>query len=295
MSDSERCRSKPIGLRAVGLVGSVAVGLRKEKRARAQLLPPSLLKIDGTQKVVEMKGYPSPLLFDLGGKRGNIVIASRTPTVLKSWRMMSINGTRPADGRFIAALASAHRNSRQSTVLFSFGEPENDDDMDTGNADAGAARLAQEKAAAEAEAEAARLAQEKDAAAAEAARLAQENAAAEVEAEAARLAQEKAAAEAEAEAARLAQEKAAAEAEAEAARLAQEKAAAEVEAEAETARLAAKAQAVGLSLGLPDRWVLQRENRLVSWRFTLLIPPIANGCACLRWRCVERALRMWVQ
>ena len=235
--DGTGAKAPHIGLKAVGAVGAVAVGLRKAKRDRAQMLPPSLLKIDGTLKEVELKGYPNPILFELGGKKGNIVTSSRTTSVLKSWRVVSINGIQPAPGQFTGVLATARLKSPKFTMQFSFGDSENEEIAEATAAEK--ARLAEEAAAA---AEKARLAAVAEkallATAAEKARLAEEAAAAEK----ARLAEEAAAV---AEKARLAEEAAAAEK----ARLA-EAAAAEKAADMKT-----QAEAVGKALGLPDRCV----------------------------------------
>ena len=176
--DGTGAKAPHIGLKAVGAVGAVAVGLRKAKRDRAQMLPPSLLKIDGTLKEVELKGYPNPILFELGGKKGNIVTSSRTTSVLKSWRVVSINGIQPAPGQFTGVLATARLKSPKFTMQFSFGDSENEEIAEATAAEK--ARLAEEAAAA---AEKARLAAvavaEEAAAAAEKARLAEEAAAAE--------------------------------------------------------------------------------------------------------------------
>ncbi len=56
------------------------------KRARARLLPTSLMKIDGKDVVVEFRGYPAALPFELGGKHGNIVVSTKSVSVLKGWR-----------------------------------------------------------------------------------------------------------------------------------------------------------------------------------------------------------------
>ena len=51
---------------------------REARKARTRLLPPSLLKIDGLDQVVEFRGHPAALAFELGGKLGNIVTSSKT-------------------------------------------------------------------------------------------------------------------------------------------------------------------------------------------------------------------------
>lgn len=99
---------------------------REARKARARLLPPSLLKIDGLDQVVEFRGHPAALAFELGGRLGNIVTSSKTTDVHKSWRVVGVNGTQVPAHAAAAAIARA-QTSRKFTVTFRFGEKTEDE------------------------------------------------------------------------------------------------------------------------------------------------------------------------
>ena len=92
------------------------------QRERQRFLPPSLLKIDGTDKIIVFNGFPASLPFTVGGKNGNIVTSSFTTDVLKSWRIVAINGTRPPNGNISSALAHAQTKHRKFAITFRFGD-----------------------------------------------------------------------------------------------------------------------------------------------------------------------------
>jgi hypothetical protein len=95
-------------------------------KERQRFLPPSLLKIDGTDKTVTFNGYPSALPFDVGGRNGNIVISSQTPRVLKSWRIVAVNGT-GCSREVLSVLTSAQSRSQKIAITFRFGNPSLED------------------------------------------------------------------------------------------------------------------------------------------------------------------------
>jgi len=95
---------------------------RGNKTDRTRILPRCLTKIDGDGKVLEFRGFPCSLEFDVGGKYGNIVVSSRTPTVLKGWRIVAVNGGYTRYGNTLAAISAARMKSRKFTVTFRFGD-----------------------------------------------------------------------------------------------------------------------------------------------------------------------------
>lgn len=95
---------------------------RNSTKHRRSILPPNLLKIDGLSRDVEFRGFPASLPFDLGGKKGNIVTSSKIPTVLKSWRVVAVDGHRPASGDFSRAITLAQQRNRKFLITFLFGD-----------------------------------------------------------------------------------------------------------------------------------------------------------------------------
>ena len=81
--------SKSVALASVSAAAEVAaLSLALRKKARARLLPKSLLAIDGEDRVVELRGFPKAVQFEVGGRSGNVVTSTATKEVLKSWRVV---------------------------------------------------------------------------------------------------------------------------------------------------------------------------------------------------------------
>ncbi len=236
-----------------GVVATVAnlklMALRK--KARARLLPRSLSEIDGEDRVVELRGYPKSILFEVGGRYGNVVTKTSTRDVRVSWRVVAVNGKPTPSSCVAEELSAAHRKCRKFTVTFRFGDrlPDEAVDAPEDNNDEASetARLAAEEAARrkqKAEEEARLMAEARAAAAAAAKAKAEEEARLKAEAEAA-------AAKAKAE------EEARLKAEAEAA-------AAAAAAEEEEARLRAVAEAAAAAAALAARAREKDEARLMK-------------------------------
>lgn len=163
-----------------------------QRKTLSSTLTPSMALIADQDRVVEFRGGGlAP--FDVGGRHGNAVTATKLSSVHKGWRVVAVDGRRlqPADIR--AALAAVRKRSRY-TVSFRLGEKpaaedEKDGDLASEAADAEASRRRQaEEEEREAEEERRRRAEADLAAqraAAEAAELeeARRRAAAELEAE----------------------------------------------------------------------------------------------------------------
>ena len=97
--------------------------IRLEKKLRARVLPRNLKKIDGKSIDIDFRGFPANLQFTLGGKKGNVVTSSKIPTVLKSWRVVAVNGKHNLYGKALdLEIMSARQKARKFTITFSFGD-----------------------------------------------------------------------------------------------------------------------------------------------------------------------------
>ena len=103
--------------------------LDREKSLRGRVLPRNLKKIDGKSIDIDLRGFPANLQFTLGGKRGNVVCSSKIPTVLKSWRVVAVNGKYGLTGKALEAeIASVRHKYRKFTVTFSFGNVDEEEE-----------------------------------------------------------------------------------------------------------------------------------------------------------------------
>ena len=102
------------------VAGLKLMALRKKERAR--LLPRNLNAIFGENRTVECRGYPKAILFEVGGRCGNIVTKTTTKDVRLAWRVVAINGKEIASSTVREVLQATHRSSRKYTVTFRFGD-----------------------------------------------------------------------------------------------------------------------------------------------------------------------------
>lgn len=120
-------------------------------RASHPTLTPSMAQIADHDVVVDLRGFPTPPAFKIGGRQGNVVTKSMTNSVHRGWRLVAIDGRRITDMREMpTALAAAQQRGRYS-VTFRIGEQPEDNGLDMA---AAAAREAAARLAAAAEAEA---------------------------------------------------------------------------------------------------------------------------------------------
>lgn len=114
------------------------------------MLTPSMAQIADHDVVVDLRGFPTPPAFKVGGRQGNVVTKSMTNSVHRGWRLVAIDGRRIKDMREMpTALAAAQQRGRYS-VTFRIGEQPEENGIDM----AAAAREAAARLAAAAEAEA---------------------------------------------------------------------------------------------------------------------------------------------
>lgn len=102
-------------------------------------LTPSMAKIEGQDKVVELRHKRA---FDVGGRFGNVVIVSRVQTVHKGWRVVAVDGKPQEPAEVAEALMEAQKRSRY-TVSFRIGDMQADEAPAAPAAD-GSAALADE-------------------------------------------------------------------------------------------------------------------------------------------------------
>ncbi|GMI57503.1 hypothetical protein ScalyP_jg11518 [Parmales sp. scaly parma] len=69
----------------------------------------SMKKIVDQEIAVQVKGYPLPQPFSLGGKTGFVVTSSNDKRIHKGWRVLSINGVRFDNANMSNLLANLHR------------------------------------------------------------------------------------------------------------------------------------------------------------------------------------------
>ena len=94
------------------------------RRKARSVVSASMLKIIEKDVVVELRGFPTPAQFEVGGKAGNVVTQSSIPTrVHRGWRIIAVDGSRTAGAELAGALRSAQRRPRYS-LTFRMGEKE---------------------------------------------------------------------------------------------------------------------------------------------------------------------------
>eukprot|EP00929_Paragymnodinium_shiwhaense_P078254 TRINITY_DN4052_c0_g1_i1.p1 TRINITY_DN4052_c0_g1~~TRINITY_DN4052_c0_g1_i1.p1 ORF type:complete len:488 (-),score=152.03 TRINITY_DN4052_c0_g1_i1:92-1555(-) len=142
LTTSRKSLSSPSGLH-----GGKRATLVAHLALNSTLMTPSMAKIAGKDKVVELNGAPTPAAFEVGGKNNNIVIRSTSQLVHKGWRIVAIDGQKLEPGASAAAsmLAAARKRPKYS-VTFRMGEEEDEEAL--AKAAEVAALLEQEKAAA---------------------------------------------------------------------------------------------------------------------------------------------------
>ena len=126
------------------VAGLKLMALRKKERAR--LLPRNLNAIFGENRTVECRGYPKAILFEVGGRCGNIVTKTTTKDVRLAWRVVAINGKEIASSTVREVLQATHRSSRKYTVTFRFGDKKDPEEEEGGDNEEGeTARLREEE------------------------------------------------------------------------------------------------------------------------------------------------------
>mmetsp|Transcript_108965 Transcript_108965/g.198493 ORF Transcript_108965/g.198493 Transcript_108965/m.198493 type:complete len:203 (+) Transcript_108965:62-670(+) len=111
-------------------------------RASHPTLTPSMAQIADRDVVVDLRGFPNPAAFKVGGRQGNVVTKSSTNSVHRGWRLVAVDGKRYVPSDVATALTSAQKRGRYS-VTFRIGDAEEDEDaLDHMAAAAAAARQA---------------------------------------------------------------------------------------------------------------------------------------------------------
>jgi hypothetical protein len=130
--DVLRLRSSSVSMTKEAGVDTSKTQQQREKKLRARVLPRNLMKIDGKSIDIDFRGFPADLQFTLGGKKGNVVCSSKIPTVLKSWRVVAVNGKHHLIGKTLdTEIMSARQKSRKFTITFSFGEVDDDEEEES--------------------------------------------------------------------------------------------------------------------------------------------------------------------
>merc|ERR1719428_2832626 len=76
-------------------------------------------------KIVDLRGFPVPPAFHVGGKCGNAVTHSSTSLVHRGWRVIAVDGRRVEAAEVSAVLSTSRQRSRY-TVTFRLGEGDDD-------------------------------------------------------------------------------------------------------------------------------------------------------------------------
>eukprot|EP00927_Polykrikos_kofoidii_P026752 TRINITY_DN23772_c0_g1_i1.p1 TRINITY_DN23772_c0_g1~~TRINITY_DN23772_c0_g1_i1.p1 ORF type:complete len:580 (-),score=119.86 TRINITY_DN23772_c0_g1_i1:169-1908(-) len=91
------------------------------RKTLSSTLTPSMALIADQGRVVEFRGGGGQNAFDVGGRHGNVVTASRVNNVHRGWRVSAVDGQRLQPSEVKAVLASVRKKVRY-TVTFSLGE-----------------------------------------------------------------------------------------------------------------------------------------------------------------------------